>query len=73
MVKINNEIHKEKLIIALMSLMILFFCVFTFAYISLKSGHSLFNIGFNYIWENWVVMVLSSLSVIKLIVELLKV
>jgi len=66
----NVSINKEKLVISLLSLLILFFCTFVVAFIALKTGYALFNIGVPYIIENWFIIILSIFFIIKILYEL---
>ena len=65
-----NVNHREKFIITLLSLLILFFCTFTFALIAVKGGHALFNIGIGYLAEGWLIVLLSFVFIIKVLYEL---
>ncbi len=62
--------NREKLIISLLSLLILFFCTFVVALIALRSGNALFNIGIPYLVENWFIILLSVVFIIKVLYEL---
>jgi hypothetical protein len=62
--------NKEKLIISLLSLLILFFCTFVVALIALRNGHALFNIGIPFMVENWFIILLSVIFIVKILYEL---
>lgn len=64
--------YKEKFIITLLSLLILFFCSFTVALIALKGGYALFNLGIPHIVENWILILLSIIFIAKILYELVK-
>jgi uncharacterized membrane protein len=68
----KEHIHKEKFIITLMIIKIIFFCTFTVAFIALKNNYSLFNIGLPSLVENWIIIILSTVFIIKSIHELSK-
>jgi|GEM_PF-5530854 len=61
---------REKLVVSLLSLLILFFCTFVVALIALRSGHALFNIGIPYLVENWFIVILSIIFIVKILYEL---
>jgi hypothetical protein len=65
--------YKEKFIITLLSLLVLFFCSFTVALIALKGGYALFNLGIPSIVENWILVLLSVIFITKILYELVKV
>lgn len=67
--KISKK-HKEKLIISLLAMLILFFCSFTIAMIGLKNGYAVFNLGIGYSVENWVIIILSLVFSIRILYEL---
>jgi len=73
MVKNINNNHREKLIITLLFLLILFFCSFTIAIIGLKNGYAIFNLGIGYAVENWMIIILSIIFNIRIIYELIKI
>jgi hypothetical protein len=66
----QNNIHKEKLIVVLLFLLILFFCVFAVSLIALKTGNALFNIGIPYTIESWLIIILSIIFILRILYEL---
>ena len=62
--------YKEKFVITLLSLLIMFFCCFTVALIALKNGHALFNLGIPFVVENWLIVLLSIVFIVKILYEL---
>ena len=66
----NISANKEKLVISLLSLLILFFCTFVVAFIALKGEYALFNIGIPYLVENCFIIILSIIFIIKILYEL---
>jgi len=63
--------HREKFIISLLAMMMIFFCTFTVSFIALKNQYSLFNIGLPYVVENWLIITLSLIFIVKIIHEIL--
>jgi len=62
--------HREKFIIALLGMMMIFFCTFTISLIALKNHYSLFAIGIPYSVENWLIITLSLIFIVKIIHEM---
>ena len=69
----SNKKHREKLVISLLAMLILFFCSFTIAIIGLKNGYAIFNLGIGYAVENWMIIILSIIFNIRIIYELIKI
>ncbi len=53
--------------------LIIFFCVFTFGVIALKSGYALFNLGINTYVEDWFVIIASVVFIIRTTAELIRI
>lgn len=65
--------YRKKTIIILHSVLVLFFILFIFAYVQLKRGIAIFDIGLSYYLEDMMVIVLSFLSMIKIVYEIYQV
>ena len=66
----NHYVYKKKLLATLIVLLILFAAVFIAALIGLNKNYSLFSTGLPVGVENILVMILSVLSMIKVIHEI---
>lgn len=66
------HIYKRRLVFGLLALMLTFIVVFLIALIGLKNRHQMFNTGLGET-ENWIVMTLCILSMIKTLYELRRV
>ena len=64
------EVYRRKLIIGLMTLLVLFFLIVLVALMDLRNGRAMFNTGIDYRFENIFVIILSVLSMIKVIHEI---
>ncbi len=62
--------YKEKLVITFLSLLVMFFCCFTVALIALKNGYALFNLGIPFVIENWLIVLLSIVFIVRILYEL---
>ena len=71
----KNKMHtyRKKTIIILNSLLMVFFLIFVFGYIQLKRGVAILNIGLSYYIEDMLIILLSLLSMAKVVYELYKV
>jgi hypothetical protein len=58
--------------VMLVGMLIMFAVIFFIAYAGLKSEETLFGIGIPAVFENWLIMFLSSGSMIKIVWELYK-
>jgi hypothetical protein len=67
------EVYKKKLLVGLMVLLLLFGLIFVLALLDLGRGTAVFGIGIDYKTENVVVIILSLLSMAKVIHEIVKV
>jgi len=67
------EVYRKKLLIGLMILLILFALIFILALVDLQRGVPLFGTGLRYDVENVTVIILSILSIVKVIHEIIKV
>ena len=65
--------YRKKTIIILHSLLMVFFLIFVFGYIQLKRGVAILNIGLSYYIEDMLIMVLSFLSMARIVYEIHKV
>ena len=68
----SDVTREKKYILIMMLLMILFSITFFIAIGDLNKDESLFNIGIPALFENWMIIILSIGSIIKIIVEFLK-
>ncbi|MBU1201790.1 MAG: hypothetical protein KJ583_04535 [Nanoarchaeota archaeon] len=66
------KVYRQRLIIGLMTLIIVFAIVFLIALLNLKKGQPLFDSGMG-LAENWAVMIMSILGIIKAIHEIIRV
>jgi len=69
----TSYIIREKLIISFLVILILFFSLFTIAFIGIKSGTPVFNLGIGVYFENWMIIVLSMFFIVKMIYELVNI
>ncbi|MBW2976800.1 hypothetical protein KY347_05125 [Candidatus Woesearchaeota archaeon] len=65
--------YRKKTITVLFSLLIVFLLIFTFSYIQLKRKIAVFSIGLPYYTENMLVLVLSAVSVLRVVYEIYRV
>ncbi len=66
------KVYKRRLVFGLMALMITFIIIFLIAFIGLRNGNQMFNTGLG-LKENWIVIGLCILSMIKVIHEIRRV
>ncbi|NQU99022.1 hypothetical protein HQ533_06190 [Candidatus Woesearchaeota archaeon] len=66
-------VYKRKLLTGLMVLLVLFALIFVLALLDLKKGVPVFGTGLEYDVENVVVIILSLLSMMKVIQEIIRV
>ncbi|MFH1589230.1 MAG: hypothetical protein ABIB43_01550 [archaeon] len=64
------KVYRRKLLIGLMSLLLLFALMFALALRDLNLGISLINLGFKQVINNSIVIVLSVLSMLKMVHEI---
>jgi hypothetical protein len=62
--------YRRRIIYVLNSLLIVFFLLFLFAYIQFRRGVGLLNIGLSYTIEDMIIIVLSFLSMLKVVYEI---
>ncbi len=64
------HMYRKKTVMLLVALMLVFFAVFLIALYDLVKGIPILDIGFSAQTINWVVMLLSAMSIVKVIVEI---
>ena len=62
--------YRKKTVVILNSLLFLFFLVFVFGYVQLKRHVAILNIGLSYYIEDMIIILLSFLSMVKVVYEL---
>jgi len=62
--------YRKKTVVILNSLLFLFFLVFVFGYVQLKRHVAILNIGLSYYIEDMIIIMLSFLSMVKVVYEL---
>lgn len=65
--------YRKKAVIILFSLLLVFFLIAVFSYVQLKREISILSIGLPYDVEDTIILVLSALSMLKVIHEIQKV
>ena len=65
--------YRRKAVIILFSLLLVFFLIAVFSYVQLKREISILSIGLPYDVEDTIILVLSALSMLKVIHEIQKV
>jgi len=62
--------YRRRIILVYYSLLFIFFLVFIFAYVQLKRQIAVFDIGLSYYVEDMIVIVMSFLSIVKVVYEI---
>ena len=67
------KVYKRRLVLGLIALMLLFFLIFVIAFLDLNRGAGILSTKLPYKVENYGVMILSLLSIAKVIYEIYRI
>jgi len=65
--------YRRKTVIFLMGYLIIFFIVLLVSVFNLNRGKSIFDIGMNPSLQNWIIIILSVLAIIRVVMEIARI
>lgn len=68
-----QEVYRRKLLVGMMILLALFGLIIIATLLKLSKGHSILGTGISYNIENWTIIILAFLSMLKVIQEIVRI
>ncbi len=67
------RVYINRIIYALLALLFTFGIIFFIAINALRNGYTLINIGIDADVENWLIIILSTIAIIRIVVEIIRI
>jgi len=64
------HVYRNKSLAVLITLLIVFMLVFVYTFVQLQREIAVFQIGLGYMTENWIIMVLSVLAMMRIVYDI---